>query len=103
MSAGRFVRWLSWQAPSLSSAGRSVDSGADALVGAAATDIGDCIINIGIGRFRLIFEQRHDSHDHSALAVPALWNIVVDPRLLDGVESALLGKSLDGCDLRPGR
>jgi hypothetical protein len=78
-----------------------VDSGTDALVGAAAADIGDRVINIGIGRFRPILEQRHDGHDHSALAVSALRDIVIDPRLLDGVERAVLGKSLDGREPRP--
>src|SRR6516164_8321803 len=82
MSADRFVRWLSWQPPSFSSAAsRSMDSGTDALVGAAAADIGDRVINIGIGRFWLILEQHHDGHDHSTLAISALWDIVIDPRL----------------------
>ena len=80
-----------------------MDSGTDALVGATAADIGDRVINIGIGRSWPILEQRHDGHDHSALAVSALRDIVIDPRLLDGVERAILGKSLDGRDLRPGR
>src|SRR5215471_4773037 len=75
----------------LSSAGRSVDSGTDALVGAAAADIGDCVINVGIGRFWPILQQRHNGHNHSALAVSALRDIVIDPRLLDGVERAVLG------------
>jgi hypothetical protein len=48
------------------------------LVGAAPTDIGDRVINIGIGRFRPILEQRHDGHDHSALAVSALRDIKKD-------------------------
>src|SRR5262249_4045101 len=101
MSADRFVRWVSWQPPSLSSAGRSVDSGTDALVGATAADIGDRVIDIGIGRSWPILEQPHDGHNHSALAVSALRDIVIDPRLLDGLERAILGKSLDGRDLRP--
>ena len=79
-----------------------MDSGTDALVGAAAADIGDRLINIAIGRFRPILEQCHDGHDHSALAVSALRYIMIDPRLLDGVERAVLGKSLDCRDLRPG-
>jgi len=78
-----------------------VDSGTDALIGATAADIGDRVINIGVGRFWPILEQRHDGHDHSALAVTALRDIVIDPRLLDGVKRAVLGKSLDGCDLAP--
>src|SRR5262252_3490082 len=88
---------------SFSSAGRSVDSGTDALVGATAADIGDRVINIGVGRFWPILEQRHNGHDHSALAVSALRDIVINPRLVDGVERAVLGKSLDGRDLCPRR
>src|SRR6516162_5385707 len=86
---------------SFSSAGRSMDSGTDALVSATAADIGDRVINIGVGRFWPILQQRHDGHDHSALAVSTLRDIVVDPRLLNGVERAILGKSLNGRDLRP--
>src|SRR5438309_1396042 len=56
-----------------------VNRGAHLLECAAATDIGDRIVDIGIGRLRLVLEQRRHRHDHAALAIAALRHVVVDP------------------------
>src|SRR5262249_33856664 len=76
-----------------------VDRGADLLIGAAAADVGDLSIDVGIGRLRLRFEQRRHRHDHPALAVAALRHIVIDPGLLDLGETAVVGEPFDGDDL----
>src|ERR1700733_10970636 len=52
------------------------------LEGAATADIGDGLVDILVGRFRLLLEQGRDRHDHAALAIAALRHIVVDPGLL---------------------
>jgi hypothetical protein len=69
---------------------------ADLLVGAAAADIGDGRVDVGIGGLRLGLEQGGDRHDHAALAVPALRYVALDPRLLHRVHLALPGQALDG-------
>src|SRR5215471_12897830 len=80
----RFILGMKFMASSpRSSVGRSsVDAGAHLLIGAAAADIGDRLVDVGVGRLRLLLEERRHRHDHAALAVAALRNIVVDPRLL---------------------
>src|ERR1051325_7658414 len=62
--------------------GGSIDRLAHLLVGAAAADVGDCTVNIGVARIRLFGKQGGDSHDEPALAVTALRHVVVDPGLL---------------------
>src|SRR5262249_36839275 len=52
-----------------------VHRGADALVGAAAADVGHRLVDVGIGRLRLFREQRRRRHDLPRLAVPALRDI----------------------------
>src|SRR5258705_7964213 len=76
-----------------------VDSLAHLLEGAAAADIGDRTIDVGVGRLRLVLEQRRDRHDHTALAVAALRDVVVDPGLLDLAQHAVLGEPFAGGDL----
>ena len=46
---------------------RSVDRGADALIGSATADIGDRGVDVGVGRPRLFLEQRH-----AAIIIP-VW------------------------------
>src|SRR5215470_14693938 len=69
-----------------SSLGGHVDRFAHLLEGAAATDVRDGRIDVGVGRIRLLVEQRRNRHDHARLAIPALRHIVIDPRLLHFVE-----------------
>src|SRR3954447_21309025 len=40
------------------------------LEGAATADIGDRLVDVGIGRLRLLLEQRRNRHDPAALAIP---------------------------------
>src|SRR5882757_8634615 len=49
-----------------------VDRLAHLLVGAAAADVGDGAVDIGVARFRIVLEQRRDGHDHAGLAIAAL-------------------------------
>src|SRR6185295_242550 len=56
-----------------------VDRFAHLLEGAAATDVGDRLVDIRIGRLRLVLEQGGHRHDHAALAIAALRHVVVDP------------------------
>src|SRR5215472_141693 len=86
-------------APPLRVLGRRMDGGADALVGSAAADIGHRRVDIGIGRFRLLLEQRSRRHDHAALAIAALRHVEVEPGLLHRMQLAVLRQSLDRGDL----
>src|SRR4051794_4426966 len=69
------------------------------LEGAAAADIGNGFVDVLVGRFRPLLEQRRDGHDHAALAIAALRNVLGDPRLLHLVQCAIGGEALDGGDL----
>src|SRR3954466_13560783 len=64
------------------------------LEGAATADVGDGLVDIGVGRFRLLFKQRRDRHDHAALAIAALRDILGDPGLLHLVQCAIRRQSL---------
>src|SRR6266849_4636941 len=79
--------------------GGGVDRLANLLIGAAAADVGDGAVDIGVGRLRVVFEQRGDRHDHPALAIAALRDVVVDPSLLHLVQRAVGGEPLDRRDL----
>src|SRR5580704_478414 len=76
-----------------------VDRRAHLLEGAATADIGDGFVDVGVGRLRLVLEQRCHRHDHAALAVTALRNVIGDPGLLHLVQRAAGGQALDGGDL----
>src|SRR5215469_8860114 len=54
---------------------RRMDCLANARISAAATNIGDGGVDLGIGRPRLLHEQGSDRHDHSALAIATLRNL----------------------------
>src|SRR6266566_3885837 len=72
----------------------AMDGGADALIGAAATDVGHRGVDIGVGGMRILREQRRGSHDLPRLAVAALRHVFLDPRALHGVR-AVLGEAFD--------
>src|SRR5262249_56377594 len=55
---------------------RSVDRRAHLLEGAAAADVGDGAVDVGVGRLGLLAQQRRHRHDHAALAVAALRHVV---------------------------
>src|SRR5579871_67367 len=78
--------------------GRHVDGGADALVGAAATDVGHRFVDVLIGRLRVLPQQRRCRHDLPGLTVAALRHIDRGPGLLHRVR-ACGRQALDGDDL----
>src|ERR1700749_1844948 len=82
-----------------SNAGGGVNRLADLLEGSAAADIGDGVVDVLVGRLRLVLEKGRHRHDHPALAIAALRNVVVDPGLLHLVQGAVSGEPLDGRDL----
>src|SRR5215469_16172943 len=58
---------------------RGVDRSADPRIGAAAADIGDRRIDFGVARLRFLLQERRHRHDHAALTIAALRDIVGDP------------------------
>src|SRR6266568_8417174 len=62
--------------------GGHMHAGADALVGAAAADVGHRFVDVRIGRLRLFLEQRGGRHDLPGLAVAALRHVERRPGLL---------------------
>jgi hypothetical protein len=52
---------------------------------AAAADVGDGVVDVGVARFRFLPEQGRYCHDHAALAVAALRHVVLQPGLLHRV------------------
>src|SRR6516164_11589166 len=85
--------------PPCSRARRGVDRRAHLLIGAAAADVADIGVDVGIGGFGLLLEQRRHRHDHPALAIAALRHVVLEPGLLHLVQGAARGKPLDRGDL----
>src|SRR4051794_9251977 len=72
----RFIFGTKFMCPSLR-VRRGVDRRAHLLEGAASTDVGDRIVDVLVGRLRLLSEQRRYRHDHSALAEAALRHVVL--------------------------
>src|SRR3954447_5978815 len=101
------ARRLSWGMTCLfmaspSSVRSGVDCLANLLEGSASANIGDGLVDIRIGRLRLLLEKRRHGHDHAALAIAALRNVVGDPGLLHFVQCAIVGEAFDGGDLLAG-
>jgi NAD(P)-dependent dehydrogenase (short-subunit alcohol dehydrogenase family) len=61
--------------PSVAAIGHHLDGRAHAVVGAAAADVGHRRVDVGVGRARLVLQQRRGGHDHAALAVAALRHV----------------------------
>src|ERR1700746_1056993 len=91
-----------WFMMSSSSVRGGVNRLAHLLEGAAAADIGGGFVDVVVGRLRLVLEQGCHRHDHSALTVSALRDVVGDPGLLDLVQGAVVRQALDGGDLLAG-
>src|SRR5204862_5166346 len=72
-----------------------VDRRADALIGAAAADVGHRLVDVLVGRLRVLLQQRRGSHDLSRLEVAALRHVERRPCLLH-VMRAGGWKALDG-------
>src|SRR5260221_9339355 len=66
----------------------------DSGVGAAAAQVGrwrrvgESILDLSHRWIRVLGEQLHRDDHHAALAVAALRNLLIDPRLLDRVQRA---------------
>src|SRR5207247_990578 len=75
----------------------AIDGGADALIGAAATDVGHRRIDVGVRGMRVLREQGRGGHDLPRLAVAALRHVFLDPRALHRVR-AVLGQAFDRGD-----
>src|SRR6186997_424606 len=75
---------------------------ADLLEGPATANIGDGLVDVLVGRLRLLLEKGCDRHDHAALAIAALRHVVGHPGLLHLVQRAIAGEPLDRGDLLAG-
>src|SRR6266571_2822539 len=74
---------------------RAMDGGPDALIRAAAADVGHRRVDVGVRRVRGLREQRGRGHDLARLAIAALRYVFRDPRLLHRMR-AVPGEALDG-------
>ena len=83
-------------------AGGGVHRFAYLVEGAAAADVGDGFVDVGIGGLRLVLEQGRHRHDHAALAITALRHVAIDPGLLHLVQHAIRRQPFDGGDLFAG-
>src|SRR6478609_8396909 len=102
MSGGVSSAYNSWLPPSRFRC-RSMNARPHALIRAAATDVGEGGIDVGVCRLWIVFQQPGDSHNHTALAVTALRDVEIQPCLLHGMQFAVLRKAFDGGDLLTGR
>src|SRR5262245_10728348 len=102
MSGDASLAYNSWLPPSRLRR-RSMNARPHALIRAAATDVGEGSVDVGVCRFWIVFQQTGDSHDHTALAVTALRDVEVEPCLLHGMQFAILRQAFDGGDLLAGR
>jgi len=77
-----------------SSARDGVNCLAHLLEGSASADIGDGLVDILVGRPRLVLEQRRHRHDHAGLAIAALWNVMGDPAITNPLNQTMQGQAL---------
>src|SRR5438093_1225750 len=78
-----FMSFMSRLLPS----GRHVHRLPDALIRAAAADVGHGVVDVVIGRFWLSLEESRRRHDLPGLAVTALRHVERRPSFLDGVRA----------------
>src|SRR5258705_1597119 len=95
----RRLSWGIWVMASSSSVRGGVNGFTHLLEGAAAADVGNGVVDVGVSRLGLLLEQSRDRHDHAALAIAALRNVVIDPGLLHPGQHAVERESLDRGDL----
>ena len=77
-----------------------VDRRTDALVRATAAEKAvHRLVNLRIGWLGMLLKQCRRAQNLPALAIPALGDIQVDPRLLYRVQFAIFGQSFNGDDL----
>src|SRR5262249_29799910 len=83
--------------------GRAMDRLAHARVAAAAAHLAiDDLVDVGVGRLRLLLEERAGRADHPRLAVAALRDVLLDPGALAAVR-AVGREALDGDEALAGR
>src|SRR5262245_26547601 len=76
------------------------DGGANALIGAATTDIArHGGINLGVGRIGIALKKSRGGHDLARLAVAALHDFNIEPSPLDLGSAFGFPDRFDGCDL----
>src|SRR3984957_425018 len=80
--------------------GGGVHGLADALIGAAAADVGHRVVDIRVAGLRVGLEQRGGGHDLPRLAVAALRHVVLQPGGLHGMAESVGGQAFDRGDLR---
>src|SRR3546814_9638465 len=71
---------LSWMVMVRAPSGvrQRMERGADARIGAAATDIGDGVVDLGVSGIGVLLQQSRDRHQHARLAIAALGNLMLD-------------------------
>src|SRR5437773_4648640 len=77
--------------------GRKMHGSTNALIRAAAADVGHRLVDVGVARARILLEQRCRGHDLPGLAVAALRNVELRPRLLHRMRAGR-GQPFDGDD-----
>src|SRR5438045_576377 len=68
------------------------------VAGAAAEIAGEGLLDVGEGRLGHLFEQLGTAHDKAGCAVTALDAAFGNQALLDGMQCAMGGETLDGGD-----
>ena len=76
---------------------RRLDRGAHARIGAAAAQVGDRGVDVGVARLGVGRQQRRRGHQHAALAVAALRHLVLDPGLLQRMRRRVRAERLRSC------
>ena len=66
---------------------RHAHGGADALIGAAAADVGHRLVDVVVGRVRFFPQQRGGGHDLPRLAIAALRDVEREPGFLHGMRA----------------
>src|SRR5580692_562360 len=102
MTKARRLRRGIWFMMLSSNVRGGVDRLAHLLEGAAAADIGDGVVDVLVGRLGSVLQERCHRHDHAALAITTLRDVVIDPGLLHLVQDAIARQPFDRGDLLAG-
>src|ERR1700733_13746721 len=96
----RFVRILSWRAPLAHHLSGTLDRLEDADVGPApALQSGECLLNLGLGRFLLVAQESGGCHQPAIDAVAALRHLLLDIGCLQGMRLLRRAEAGDCHDL----
>ena len=77
--------------------GCAMDRAPDPLIGPAAADVRDGVVDLGVARFGIALQESRNRHDLAGLAVAALRHVVLEPGALDRM-CRIRGQTLDGRD-----